>query len=49
MYRATFPSTLQKCGIIVMDLLFSKQTNKRNSSLNIGNLWTNFNKNLAHN
>ena len=28
MYRATFRSTLQKCGIIVMDLIFSKQTNE---------------------
>ena len=27
-YRATFRSTLQKCGIIVMDLIFSKQTNE---------------------
>ena len=28
MYRATFRSTLQKCGIIMMDLLLSKQTNE---------------------
>ena len=28
MYRATFRSTLQKCGIIEMVLIFSKQTNE---------------------
>ena len=46
MYRATFRSTLQKCGIIVMDFNF-QQTNKR--ELFFGKPWTYSDNILANN